>query len=259
MAQPRLLDPVFQQYCLKVQSLLEQNNSGGLTREDIGRALEGTPPSNPQQLAQYHQRVAEHANSKFDLVKQVCRAMFEGGFEGWGIIWSRQVGRDFRYHLIAKVENGFRVPILSYYAAAQIAQRQQKEFATRSRSAARIEVAQVKSLENFAHTLPKGPDRNALLKEVQERLDAVEIRSLRLAALNMDGGMRFEDFEQLANPRDRRLLLFAKQTKLYVEAQKRANKELNELAGMYEAFKLILGKDPKELGEGAAKLDKGKP
>jgi hypothetical protein len=46
---------------------------------------------------------------------------------------------------------------------------------------------------------------------------------------------------------------------VYVEAQRRANKELNELAGMYEAFKLILGKDPKDLGEGAGKLDRAKP
>jgi hypothetical protein len=98
-----------------------------------------------------------------------------------------------------------------------------------------------------------------LLKEVEQRYNAVEIRSLRLAALNMDGGMKFEDFEQLANPRDRRLQIFAKQTKMYVQAQKRANKELNELAGMYDAFKAILARDPKELGEGAGKLDRAKP
>lgn len=259
MANTFVLDPVLQQYCLQVQSLLEQNNSGGLTREEIGRLLEGAPPSDPQQRALYDQRVSDHANEKFDLVKRVCRAMFEGGFDGWGFIWFRQIGKEYRYHVVAKAENGFRIPILSYYPAGQIAQRQRKEFATRTRSATRIELAHVKSLENFAHTLPKGPDRSAMLKEVEERLNAVEIRSLRLAALNMDSGMRFEDFEQLANPRDKRLRLFAKQTKLYVEAQRKANKELNELAGMYEAFKLILGKDPKEIGEGAGKLDKGKP
>jgi hypothetical protein len=75
----------------------------------------------------------------------------------------------------------------------------------------------------------------------------------------MDGGMKFEDFEQLVNPRDKRLWIFAKQTKLYVEAQRRANKELNQLAQMYEAFKLIIGRDPKELGEGAAVIDAAKP
>ena len=71
--------------------------------------------------------------------------------------------------------------------------------------------------------------------------------------------MNFEDFEQLANPRDKRLLIFAKQTKAYVEAQRRANKELNELAGMYEAFKSMVGRDPKELGEGAALVDWARP
>jgi hypothetical protein len=41
MPQSFILDPVFQQYCLQVQLLLEQNNSGGLTRDEIGRLLEG--------------------------------------------------------------------------------------------------------------------------------------------------------------------------------------------------------------------------
>lgn len=71
--------------------------------------------------------------------------------------------------------------------------------------------------------------------------------------------MKFEDFEQLANPKDKRLRIFAKQTKLYVEAQKKANKELLELVDMYEGFKQILARDPKELGEGAARIDLAKP
>src|SRR5262249_15355110 len=104
-----------------------------------------------------------------------------------------------------------------------------------------------------------GPERSALLKEVEGRLNAVQIRSLRLEALNMDSGMAFEDIEQLTTPRDRRMRLFAKQTKMYVEAQKKANKELNKLIGMYEAFKQIISRDPKELGEGAGKIDKAKP
>lgn len=254
-----ILDPVFQQYALRVQELIEQNNAGGLTREEIGQSLEGPPPADPNQRAAYDQRVASHANEEFDRVRQACRAMFEGGFEGWGFIWHRRPGGEVRWHVVARVEGGFRTPILSYYPAGQIAHRQLKEFATRTRSATRIELAHVKSMENYANSLPAGHDRNALLKEVEARYNFVEIRSLRLAALNMDSGMKFEDFEQLANPRDRRLRLFAKQTKLYVEAQKRANKELNELVGMYEAFRLILGKDPKELGERAGILDKAKP
>lgn len=253
-----ILDPVFQQYCLEVQTLLEQHNSSGLTREEIGQLLEGPPPPDPQQRALYDQRVARHANEQFDKVRTACRAMFEGGVDGWGFIWNRRRG-EIHYHVVAKVVNGIRTPILPYYPAGHIAQTQGKEYATRTRSATRIEVAHVKALENHAYSLPPGPDRRALLSEVQERLNAVEIRSLRLASLNMDSGMRFEDFEQLANPRDFRLRIFAKQTKLYVEAQRRANKELNELAGMYEAFKRILGKDPKELGEGAAKIDLAKP
>jgi hypothetical protein len=184
--------------------------------------------------------------------------MFEAGIDGWGFIWNRR-GREIRYHVVAKVLNDLRKPILGLYAAGQIAQTQQKEFTTRTRSATRIELAHVKSIENHAYALPNGRERRVLLKEVEQRYNAVEIRSLRLAALNMDGGMKFEDFEQLANPRDRRLQIFAKQTKMYVQAQKRANKELNELAGMYDAFKAILARDPKELGEGAGKLDRAKP
>jgi hypothetical protein len=254
----RILDPVLQQYCLDIQLLLEQNNATGMTREEIGRAVEGAPPADPKLRAQYDQRVSAHANEKFDTVRKVCRAMFEAGIDGWGFIWNRR-GREIRYHVVAKVLNDLRKPILGLYAAGQIAQTQQKEFTTRTRSATRIELAHVKSIENHAYALPNGRERRVLLKEVEQRYNAVEIRSLRLAALNMDGGMKFEDFEQLANPRDRRLQIFAKQTKMYVQAQKRANKELNELAGMYDAFKAILARDPKELGEGAGKLDRAKP
>jgi hypothetical protein len=253
-----IVDPVFQQYALRVQLLLEEHNSGGLTREELGRLLEGTPPTDPQLRALYDQRVTHHASEQFDKVKKVCRVMFEAGIEGWGFIWNRRAG-EFRYHVMAKVVNGLRTPILSYYPAGQIAQTQSKEYATRTRSATRVALTHVNALENHAHSLPHGPDRSALLREVQERLNAVEIRSLRLAALNMDSGMKFEDFEQLANPRDRRLWIFAKQTKLYVEAQRRANKELNELARMYEAFKLIISRDPRELGEGAGVIDSAKP
>jgi hypothetical protein len=258
MSSSFIVDPVFQQYSLRVQHLLEQHNSGGLTREELGRLLEGPPPTDPQLRALYDKRVERHANEQFDKVKKVCRVMFEAGVDGWGFIWNRRAG-EFRYHVMAKVMNGIRTPILSYYPAGQIAQTQGKEYATRTRSATRIAVTHVKALENHAYSMPHGPDRSALLKEVEERLNAVEIRSLRLAALNMDGGMKFEDFEQLANPRDKRLWIFAKQTKLYVEAQRRANKELNQLAQMYEAFKLIIGRDPKELGEGAAVIDGAKP
>ena len=77
--------------------------------------------------------------------------------------------------------------------------------------------------------------------------------------MNMDSGMTFEDFEQLTNPKDKRLRIFAKQTKAYVDLQRRANKELSDLISMYEIFKQIIGRDPKELGEGAARLDKAKP
>lgn len=255
---PGILDPVLQQYCLDVQLLLEQNNAIGMTREEIGRAVEGAPPTDPRLRAQYDQRVAAHANEKFDTVRKVCRALFEAGIEGWGFIWSRR-GREIRYHVVAKVLGGFRTPILELYPAGQIAQTQQKEFTTRTRSATRIALAHVKSIQNYAYMLPNGRERRALLAEVEQRYNAVEIRSLRLAALNMDGGMTFEDFEQLANPKDRRLQIFAKQTRIYVQAQRRANKELNELAGMYEAFKAILGRDPKELGEGAGRLDSAKP
>jgi hypothetical protein len=107
--------------------------------------------------------------------------------------------------------------------------------------------------------MPPGPERDALLGEVAKRLNAVEIRNLRLSALNMDGGMNFEDLEQLITPKDRRLRIFAKQTKFFVDAQKKANKELMELLDMYEAFKRILSKDPRELGKGAAKLDRSRP
>lgn len=79
MSKSCILDPVFQQYCLDVQSLIEQHNSVGLTREEIGRLLEGNPPTDPQQLVLYQQRVDDHANEKFDRVRKVCRAMFEGG------------------------------------------------------------------------------------------------------------------------------------------------------------------------------------
>jgi hypothetical protein len=253
-----ILDPVFQHYSLRVQALIEQHNAGGLTRDEIGRLLEGAPPTDPQQLANYEDRVNRHANEEFDKVRKACRAMFEGGFEGWGFIWNRRT-REIRYHVVAKVENGFRIPILGYYAAGQIGHTQSKEIRTRTRSAMRIQLAQVKSLENYARTLPAGPDRTALLKEFEQRFNAVEIRSLRLAALNMDSGITLEDFEQLANPRDRRLRIFAKQTKLYVDLQRKAIKELTELVEMYEAFKQIIGKDPKELGEGAARLDRLKP
>ena len=254
----KILDPVLQQYCLDVQQLLEQNNATGMTREEIGSAIEGPPPKDQKLRAQYDQRVSAHANEKFDTVRKVCRAMFEAGMDGWGFIWNRR-GREIRYHVVAKVIDNFRTPILGIYAAGQIAQTQQKEFTTRTRSATRIALSHVKSIENHAYMLPDGHERRVLMKEVEQRYNAVEIRSLRLAALNMDGGMKFEDFEQLQNPKDRRLQIFAKQTKMYVQAQKKANKELNELAGMYEAFKEILGKDPKEIGEGAGKLDKAKP
>lgn len=185
--------------------------------------------------------------------------MFEGAFEGWGFIWHRRSHGEIRWHLVAKVVDSFRVPVLGYYAAGQIEHTVSKEFRTRTRSATRIQMAQAKSLQNYARSLPPGPDRKALLKEFEERYNAIEIRSLRLAALNMDSGMNFGDFEQLTNPKDRRLRIFAKQTKAYVDLQRRANKELSDLIEMYEIFKQIIAKDPKELGEGAAKLDRSKP
>ncbi|HLW83275.1 MAG TPA: hypothetical protein VKS20_14655 [Candidatus Acidoferrales bacterium] len=253
-----ILDPVFQRYCLRVQEIIEQNNLAGLTREEIGRLLEGPPPTDPLQRAAYDARVLRHANEEFEKVRVACRAMFEGAFEGWGFIWHRR-GREIRWHLVAKVVNGFRTPILGYFAAGQIEHTVSKEFRTRTRSATRVQLAQAKSLESYARGLPPGPDRKALLKEFEERYNAIEIRSLRLAALNMDSGMTFGDFEQLTNPKDRRLRIFAKQTKAYVDLQRRANKELSDLIEMYEIFKQIIGKDPKELGEGAAKLDRSKP
>jgi len=221
--------------------------------------LEGIPPVDPQQRIYYDERVAAHANEGFDEVRMICRGFFEAGIEGWGFIWSRQIGKEWFWHIVAKVENGYRTPILDFYPAGQMAVRWQKEFTTRTRSVTRIEIAHVKSMKDYAHSIPPGPERNALLGEVAKRLNAVEIRNLRLAALNMDGGMKFEDFEQLATPKDRRLRIFAKQTKFFVEAQKKANKELIDLVEMYEAFKRILSKDPRELGEGAAKLDRARP
>jgi hypothetical protein len=259
MPNPSPVNIVLQQHCIRVQALIEQNNAAGLTREQIGVLLEGPPPTDPQQRALYDQRVAAQANEGFDEVRKICRGLFEAGIEGWGFIWSRQVGREWYWHVVARVDDGFRAPIVGYFAAGQMAQRQHKEYTTRTRSATRIELAHVKSMKDYAHSLPPGPDRRALLAQVEEQLNAVEIRNLRLAALNMDSGMKFEDFKQLINPRDRRLRLFAKQTKLYVDAQERANKQLVDLVEMYEAFKQILSKDPRELGEGAGKLDRAKP
>ncbi|MDA2914146.1 hypothetical protein MYX77_09345 [Acidobacteriia bacterium AH_259_A11_L15] len=254
-----ILDPVLQQYSLQVQDLLEQHNNAGLTREEIGTLLEGPPPADPQALRGYQQRVDRHANKQFDKVRKVCRAMFEGGFEGWGFIWHRHAKPDIRWHVVAKVADGYRTPVLTVLPVGQIAQSELKEFQTRKRSVTRIELAHVKALENYARGLPPGRDRKTLLREIEERLNAVEIRNLRLAALNMDSGMSLEDFQQLTNPRDRRLRIFTKQTKLYVDLQKKANKELLELIEMYGAFKRIIGRDVKELGEGAGKLDKAKP
>lgn len=70
MSNSFILDPVFQQYCLDVQSLIEQHNTVGLTREEIGRLLEGNPPTDPQKLILYQQRVDDHANEKFDRVRK---------------------------------------------------------------------------------------------------------------------------------------------------------------------------------------------
>src|SRR5439155_2182090 len=138
-----------------------------------------------------------------------------------------------------------------FYPAYQIAETEGKEFRTRRRSFTRIELSRLKALENFAHNLPDGDDRKALLAEYTARMNEIEIRCMRLAALNMDSGMTLSDFRQLVTPKDRRLQLFAKQTKRYVEAQDRANKELHELCNMYDAFKQIVGRDPKPLGEEA--------
>jgi hypothetical protein len=161
-----IVDPVFQQYSLRVQHLLEHHNSGGLTREELGRLLEGPPPADPQLRALYDQRVERNANEQFDKVKKVCRVMFEAGIDGWGFIWGGG-GGGVRYHVMAKVVNGIRTPILSYYPAGQIAQTQGKEYGTRTRSAARIAVTHVKALENHAYSMPRGPDRSALLREVE--------------------------------------------------------------------------------------------
>lgn len=253
------IDIHLQEHCLRVQQIIEQNNLGGLTRQQIATAEEGPPPSDPKQRADYLQRIEATANEGFDEVRQICRGFFEAGIEGWGFIWSRQVGREWYYHVIAKVIDAKRTPIIDFYPVRQIEQRWQKEYATRTRSVARIEVAHVRALEAHARALPAGPERTAMLAEVTQRLNAVEVRNLRLEALNMDGGMRFEDFEQLASPRDRRLRIFSRQTKNFVEAQKKANKELMDLVEMYEVFKQILNKDPRELGEGAARLDRAKP
>jgi hypothetical protein len=248
-----------QDHCIRVQNLIELHNTAGLTRQQVGMQLEGTPPTDPQQRILYDERVAGHANEGFDEVRKICRGFFEAGIEGWGFIWSRQIGREWYWHVVAKVDKGFKTPILEYFAAGQIAHRQHKEFTTRSRTEARIQVAHVKSMKDYAHSLPQGPERRALLNQVEEKLNAVEVRNLRLAALNMDAGMSFEDFKQLSDPKDRRLRLFAKQTKYYVEAQEKANKQLLDLVEMYEAFKQILSKDPRELGEGAGKIDRTKP
>jgi hypothetical protein len=116
-------DPVFWDYALRVQKLLEANNDLGLSRKEIGESLEGAPPDDPQARVLYEQRVLDHAEEKFDRVKTVCRIMFDSGVEEWGFIWFRQIKREFRYHVAAKVVNGFRAPILSFYPAGQIAQR----------------------------------------------------------------------------------------------------------------------------------------
>lgn len=259
MAIPQVVSLALQTHCQTVQGLIEQHNVGGLTRLNIGMLLEGTPPTDPQLRILYDQRVEVQGNEGFDEVKRICRGFFEAGLEGWGFIWFRQVGKEFYYHVVAKVENGFRTPILDYYPARQVAERQTKEFKTRTRSNARIQVAHVKSMKDYAHSLPSGPDRKRLLDEVESRLNKVEIQNLRLAALNMDSGMTLEDFRQLVSPKDRRLRLFSKQTKQYVDAQDKANKQLLDLVDMYEAFKQILSRDPRELGEGAGKIDRAKP
>jgi hypothetical protein len=62
----RIVDPVLQQYCLDVQLLLENINATGMTREEIGLALEGPPPGDPKLRAEYDQRVSAHANERFD-------------------------------------------------------------------------------------------------------------------------------------------------------------------------------------------------
>jgi len=255
-----ILDPVMQQNALAVQALIETHNNTGLTRIELAVLLEGPPPTDPQARAQYDQRVNDQASAGFDRVRKICRAMFDGGFEGWGLIWHRHLGRqEIRWHVLAKVINNFRTPILHFFPAQHIAETEGKEFRTRRRSATRIEVSRLKALENFAHTLPDGSDRKKLLAEFTSRMNEIEIRCMRLAALNMDSGMTLSDFRQLATPKDRRLQLFAKQTKRYVDLQDRANKELHDLCDMYEAFKRILGRDPKLIGEGAGPIDRANP
>lgn len=249
-----------QQHALVVQNLIETNNNMGLTRLEIGRLLEGPPPTDPQARAHYDQKVLFQANEGFDQVRKICRAMFDGGFEGWGLIWNRHMGPGERqWHVLAKVIGNFRTPILHWFPAHHIAETAGKEFRTRRRSATRIELTRLRSLENYARTLTAGNDRNRLFSEFNSRMNEVEIRCMRLAALNMDSGMTIDDFRQLANSKDRRLQLFSKQTKRYVELQERANKELAELCEMYEIFKQIMGQDPKLLGEGAGRIDRAKP
>ena len=255
-----ILDPVEQQNALTVQALVEASNNLGLTRTEIGRLLEGVPPTDPLVRAQYDQRVSYQANEGFDRVRKICRAMFDGGFEGWGLIWHRHAGRnEVLWHVLAKVINNFRTPILHLFPSYQIAEVEGKEFRTRRRSATRVELTRLKALANHASGLPPGDDRKRLLGEFTSRMNQIEIRCMRLAALNMDSGMTLDDFRQLATPKDRRLQLFAKQTKRYVELQERANKELRDLCNMYEAFKQIIGKDPQLLGEGAGSIDRAKP
>jgi len=255
-----ILDPVMQQHAMAVQALIEAHNNTGLTRLEIGRLLEGAAPTDPQARADYDQRVDSQANEGFDRVRMICRAMFDGCFEGWGLIWNRHMGPGERqWHVLAKVIDSFRTPILHWFPAHHIAETAGKEFRTRRRSATRIELTRLRSLEAYARTLPDADDRKRLFSELNSRMNEVEIRCMRLAALNMDSGMTLDDFRQLANPRDRRLQLFAKQTKRYVELQERANKELRDLCEMYEVFKQIIGRDPKLLGEEAGKIDRAKP
>jgi hypothetical protein len=138
VATPSIINPVLQQHCLRVQGLIEANNAVGLTRQQIAMLLEGTPPPDPQQRANYDDRVAAQANEGFDEVRKICRGFFEAGIEGWGFIWSRQLGREWFWHVVAKVENDYRTPILDFYPAGQMAGRWQKEFTTRTRSVTRI-------------------------------------------------------------------------------------------------------------------------
>lgn len=229
-------------FAREVVDLLRAHPTGLDQRGFLHEYFSGNPPVSREDRDFYWAEVKRAA--------RYSTAMFDLGEEGWSFIRALQGPRrgQFYYLAVATIVSGQPTVEVPYPLAEQLDERATTEWSTRTRSRMRIRVADLQS--KTASGNPK------LMAEAEKKFDEILLISTRLAAINFDSGMSIEDLRQLANPRDRRLQILSRPIQRALDAVEKAQKQINELAGLVHGLQQIMTGERRRLGQGAGAIDR---